>query len=55
MQMQQIQWQRPQFGWFKCNVDVNDSCTTSAGWFLIETMRDNLERRDHLGVNENVL
>ncbi|PNX93020.1 cytochrome p450 [Trifolium pratense] len=34
LQQQHTQWQRPQFGWFKCNVDAgfhNDSCKTSGG------------------------
>ncbi|MCI80132.1 hypothetical protein A2U01_0101403, partial [Trifolium medium] len=42
-QQQQItQWQNPQFGWFKCNVDAgfyNDANKTTAGWCL----------RDHAG------
>ncbi|MCI31515.1 ribonuclease H protein, partial [Trifolium medium] len=42
MHQHHLQWQKPQFGWLKCNVDVrfhNESSKTSAGWCL----------RDHRG------
>ncbi|XP_045797933.1 uncharacterized protein LOC123892151 [Trifolium pratense] len=41
-QIQQVQWQKPSYGWYKCNVDAGfhrDINKTSAGWVL----------RDHMG------
>jgi ribonuclease HI len=41
-QQQQLSWEKPQFGWFKCNIDAGfykDANKTTAGWCL----------RDHVG------
>ncbi|PNX55124.1 hypothetical protein L195_g048750 [Trifolium pratense] len=41
-QIQQVQWQKPSYGWYKCNVDAGfhrDINKTSSGWVL----------RDHMG------
>ncbi|MCI05516.1 cytochrome P450 [Trifolium medium] len=42
-QQQELMWQKPSFGWYKCNVDAGfhgESNKTSAGWCL----------RDHSGL-----